>query len=916
MESKEGNTCKDSTEIKHAKELLLMEEEARIRRRNLAKRISYEHCIQQREKGDIIKKLEKDTQEAEKEIAHEIHQLEMYIAGIKAQTEVLDDCLENRKKDLQRSHDNQVDRLKSYMEDLKTELDDVEGQDPEVDDQLGQLQNLEEAEGTKAVQDLEDQLRAVREESRKLCQQSREEQDRMRQEEDMLPKDDELINLEDELKETQHEARRLQELQDDDIDDIVYETNIIHKTMETIEGEDVDAMVDKLQEEVTALENELEEENATLEGLADEAAELGEHFAHKFETKIQLQNRRIEEERADLANRNDQVDRHTKEIEDAIKQLPSEYDKKARLKQEQLQGKVNKLKEIQGDMSDKFEDEIKKLEADQAEQLSKLQERLQILQEKETQMKENYDVMKSQIEKQINELTEEIPNLVDEIQKLDREFVDTMSEKQADLGKTDVINQMLTQSNDNALNHFQNEMENLDNLLEKTKSENASEIARKEEELQVILDKHRQVGTDLEFIDKKVKMATQPLRSETDHLKYKIQCLGTIMRDQNKILANLDGTAAETEHEIHEAMKRAAVAHEEEMDRLEKMIESEERDQEYACDQLKDAINRATERHEEMLNNHKEQRDVLIQKLTERQKDLDTKFDLDKQVNNLGLKIQELDNRLENALARHQVNVKQTQYEHTTHMETLQRKRGAQMFRIDQQQKLDSKVDEMQEMLSSVNRGLEAINAEALVVEQEEEEELKDELDKINRDNESLARKIMHLNSKKDELLLPVEVPTEERTTISTERGPSQSRSRRLSNSGYNKELQQLQKKHAKLQKELPLLRQRLKKLQEEVNRAGELADQTASRHVECPSGSKKETEGLKLHTSQPQALSSLGRLASKINSKEQTSAYGEDSCHQDCKLIKCVTSRKEEEKTSKKSSTNKNKDISDKPRV
>ncbi len=895
-----------SNEIQHAKELLIMEEEARIRRRNLSKRINYEHCIQQKERYDLIKKIEHETSETERKQTHEIHKEELVISGIQARTEVLQECLANRKKDLTRCHDKEVERLNEYMGRLTEKLEEIKALEPETIKELEDLRNPQETESSKVVKELEEQLRAVRSNSRDLCRQMKDEKQEMQKEQENLLKDEDIIQLEDELKDAEQEAKRVREQQEDDIDDVEYEIDQLEKEADRLGEKSVEEVEDRLHGDITALEEELEEEQNTYDGLDNEGAELEDHFVRKFESKLRFQERKIEEDRAELGNKNEQVEKRMQELEEMKNELPGEYDNKGRLKREQLQGKFNQLKEIQNDTKERFANEMKKLQSEQSEQLDRLQDKLAQLEEKKSQVKETFDASKAQMEKQIQELTKEIPRLSDEIDKTDKNFVDSISDKQGDLGKTDIINQMLKQTNDNALNHFNTEIENLDALIENTKAENEAEIARKEEELQEVLNRHRKVGTDLEFIDKRVRAATRELKGETDHLKYKIQCLSAIIRDLNKTLANLDGSAAETEHELQEIMKRAGRSHEEEKERLEKLIEGEEKDQDFACDQLRDAINRATERHEEMLTNHKEQRNLLIDKLVEKKKLLDTKYNLDKEVDDLGTKIQDIDNKLENAIARHDVNVKQAENQHANQMKSLNRKKAAQLFRIDQQEKLDGKVSEMQKMLDSVNHGLEAINEETIAAEKEEEEELQSELGDIKKQNDKISKKIQSVEGKKEDLSTPIQNfkrDVGDKGVLDKEEGkPSISqpigRGRRLSNSSYSKEIRKLQKLHENLQNELGPLRQKLKKLKERKEKAQAKIQRISDDLISLEGGEdipkKKGSPSLKLYNNQPQAMSSLGRLTEKINSKEHNERGG-GGCSKTCpKNCACEKAKKE----------------------
>ncbi len=248
----------NATEIKHAQNLLLMEEEAKIRRRKQAKRVSYEHCLQRKHKEDILKKLEEASRDAEIQVTHKIHQLEMCLAGIKAQIHVIEECLEKRKKDLQLCHDSQVNRFKSYLKGLQEEIGEVKGKELEADDLLEQLQSPRDATRVHTIRDLEDELKARKEESRARCQHIlREAQEQMRHNEESLPRDEDLINLEEELEKAEHESRRTQKQQHDDINEIIYEIDMIQKTTSSLKTKDTQAMEARLKDEVRVLNDEL-----------------------------------------------------------------------------------------------------------------------------------------------------------------------------------------------------------------------------------------------------------------------------------------------------------------------------------------------------------------------------------------------------------------------------------------------------------------------------------------------------------------------------------------------------------------------------------------------------------------------------------------------------------------------------------
>ncbi len=759
----------DSNEAQHARELLVMEEEARIRRRNLMKRINFEHCVQQKERQDLIEKIDQDIRELERRLQNEAYHLELELRSIEARTEVLEENTVNRTAHLQQCHDNQVDRLKEYMGRLETKLDDIASRQPEVEKELKELQSPPKTETEVALKEMEDQLKVVRNRGRDVRRQVFDEEQTLKMDFDGLINEDDIDDIENDLRSTQADARNLRHEEEEELASINYDIHLIKKKIEKVHAEGVDDLEDKLHKDIAGMNTDLEEEEKTLSNLKSESKDMKTHFNNKFAANLTAQNNRITGTRKDLQKRMDIVVGRLKDADEEKKKIPDALDHQVKQKKANLADRMKRLQEREANLETKYKNDLVTLQGNQGEQLDQMKDRLVALGTQEKQMIDRHEKLKDQLEQNIDNKTNSIPDLLNTIDKVDKQFLDVISNKHGDLGKTEMIHKMVKLTNESGVTQICTELDNMDQLVAKSKQDYDNDIARKEEELQEMLNKHRVVRTDFDFIDRKVRIATRDLRNDTNHTKYKMRCLRAIIRDQNTVLANLDGTTARTEHEMEEMIKRAANAHVEEKERLQNLLGDERNSQFLACDQLKEAIEHASGKHDDMVKSHRELRDGLIKKLSEKQKIIDTKFDLEQVINKMGTKIKDLDNKMNAMADKHGVTMADMEKLHAQYKNNLSGRKAVQLFRVEQQKKLNTQVSHMENMLDSVNRGLEAVNHEAVMADTEEAEDLKRRLASLTHQNNMLIFKVRQLGKNKDQLTnLLGQLATQEDTPAAT----------------------------------------------------------------------------------------------------------------------------------------------------
>ncbi len=803
----------DSNEAQHARELLVMEEEARIRRQNLMKRINFEHCVQQKERQALIEKISNDIRNVEKRVQSEIFCVQLDIRNLEARTEIIDDNTVNRTAHLQQCHDNQVDRLKEYMARLETKRADIAFRRPEVIKELNELENPKTTDSEVEIGKLEDQLKRARNQARQVRRFCFDEEENLKMDVRNIVNMDDIENMEEDLRHLQQDARNLRYNEDEELASINYDLLHLKRKIQAVQGEGIEDEEEKLHKDIASMNTDLEDEEQTLANMKTERNDMKVHFTTKMTNKLQAQEKRIKVTRKDLDARMAKAMEMLKKADDEGKKIPGNLDNQIKEKKLQLEERKKIIDNRRNIIEQKFKNDVIALEGNQGDQLNQLKERLVDLNKQEKQMEKRFEKTKDQIEKSIDTVTNGIPDILDAIDKVDKQFLDELSNRHGDLGKTEMINKMVKQTNLSGVNQIGAEVENLDGLLAKRKQDDNRDIARMEDELQEMLNKHRAVQTDFEFIDRKVRIATRDLRNDTNHCKYKMRCLRAIIRDQNTVLANLDGSTARTEHEMEEMIKRSAVAHEEEKVRLEKLLEDEHNSQVLGCNQLEEAIKHASGKHDIMIKNHRELRDGLIQKLSEKQKIIDTKFDLEQEINKMGKKIQDLDSKMSALADKHGITLQEVEKLHAQYKNSLEGKKAVQLFRVEQQKKLNGQVAHMETTLDSVNRGLEAVNHEAVIADTEEAEDLKRRLAGLQHRNNLLTFKLRQLGKHKDQ-----------NTNLITY----------LQSSEHTPSLQliKLQGLHSSLKGELGTLRHELKKARENFQDNSEVSSNSTHGNI------------------------------------------------------------------------------------
>ncbi len=743
----------DSNEAQHARELLVMEEEARIRRQNLMKRINFEHCVQQKERQDLIEKIENDIRNLQKRLQSEIFSFQLDIRTLESRTEIIDDNTVNRTAHLQQCHDNQVDRLQEYMARLETKRADIAFRRPEVMKELNQLENPKISDTEKEISKMEDQLKKARNQARQVRRFVFDEEENLKMDLRNIVSMDNIDNMENDLRNVQRDARNLTYDEDEVLATINYDILHLKRKIQAVKGEGIEDEEEKLHKDMASMKTDLEDEEITLANLKNEKVEMKTNFKTKFVNKITAQEKRIKATREDLKMRMAKAIEMLKKAEVEEKKIPGKLENDIKEKKIQYQERGKIIENRRNNMEHKFKNDMVALEGNQGDQLNQLKDKLADLKNREKMMEDRFENTKEQIEKSIDTVTNGIPDILDAIDKVDKQFLDVLSNRHGDLGKAEMVNKMVKQTNLRGVNQICAEVENLDNLFSKRKLDDGREIARMEDELQAMLNKHRAVQTDFEFIDRKVRIATRDLRNDTNHCKYKMRCLRAIIRDQNTVLANLDGSTARIEHETLDMIKRAAKAHVEEKVRLEKLIEEEQNSQTIGCHQLEESIKHASGKHDIMIKNHNELRDGLIQKLAEKQKVIDTKFDLEQQINILGNRIKDLDGKMNAMTDKHGITMQDIENLHKQKINLLEGKKGIQLFRVEQQKKLNGQVGNMETTLNSLNRGLEAVNHEAVLADTEEVEDLKRRLATLQHRNNLYTYKLRQLGKHKDQVI-------------------------------------------------------------------------------------------------------------------------------------------------------------------
>ncbi len=745
--------CLSDTEDQHAKDLLVMEEEARIRRRNLMKRINYEHCVQQKERQELIKKIDNDIRDIERKKDEEVLCSELELKVIEAHVEVVNGVTANRTDHLRKCHDNQVIRLGMYRARLEGKIQDIKSLIPEVVADLRVLENPEETENQKFLKEMEKKLKQLRNQSRDMHRAYLADQDKLKADLDHLVKSQDLQYYSDQLRNDQAQARNIAAKEEESLHQVNFVIAHYNKKLGQVESEEQQNVEAKLKEaEIAALEKELEGEEKVMQGLKQETKNLRDHFTERYEHKMEAQQQRLKDGKDRLKQKRDDLQLKFDQIAEARKNLPKDFaDAVARLKRklkEDLKLKDQRMKEIEIE----HRENLASLKGNQGDRFSRLRDKLKQLEDKEKVNKKKFEKDREKLEQKIDKVSALIPEVLDAIDNADKDFVNVLSKSQGSLGKAEILNQMATQTNKNSFNQLCGEMDNLNSRLEQAKADTAAEIARKENEVEKLLQEHRQVYTDINTIDKQVRLRTKDLQNEAEHARYKLRCLRAMIRDQNTTYATLDGSTFQEEQDMMNIVRRAQQAHNEERERIESLIEEEEAARALSIEQLKEAVNLAIIRKHDLEALHSENRQVLTERLNEKRRALDVKTDLQRQVDELGAKIKELEEKMHVQMGKHESSTDKLRKVHENHMDGLQRKKAMQMQRVDQQKLVNNKVSQMQDMLDSVNRGLEAINIDAIAADTEETEDLQEKLSILNNQNDALVGRLREMSKLKEDM--------------------------------------------------------------------------------------------------------------------------------------------------------------------
>ncbi len=649
--------CDDAGEAQHARDLLVMEEEARIRRQNLMKRINYEHCIQQKEREELRDKISRDIRRMELNTQNELYRAEFEVSHVETRVDMLEENTPYRTAHIQKCHDNQVGRLMEYRARLEAKIADIHSLIPAVEEELERLENPRPSQNEKLANELDTILKNLTRQSSATLRRNFEEEDQLKEELDSLVNPDAIKDLENDLRKAQQESRSMHYQEEEVLSSLQHDLAMLRRQIDQIESDAMDDLEGKCMQEIAELEKSLETEQNNVKSLKEERVDLKAHFKQKFDHKFKTQSQNAAHFRDSLQMKLNKIVDKLNSTADAVKSNAAVLAAKKAEKSVAHNERLATLESRKARLDAQFKKEMKQFDDEQGKEIAKFKQRLALLTEVEEHTKSRFDQLKDQLEASIELKTDVIPSIMDAIEAEDKKYINEMSNRQGDLGKTEMTNQLFKQANKSGASQVSVELFNLDNQLEAAREGYEGEISKKEEELQDLLNRHRAVGTDYDLVDKKVRLATGTLNNEANQCKYKMRCLRAIIRDQNKVLAGMDGSAFSTERELQEVSLRSVKAHEEEKARLQKMFEDEENSHMLACIQLKEASDHASRKQREFLRNYEDQRSDLLQKLCEKQQVVESKANLSSEIKILGNKIDDLDRKLTILTSKHEAKV-------------------------------------------------------------------------------------------------------------------------------------------------------------------------------------------------------------------------------------------------------------------
>ncbi len=646
--------CKDfspDSEPAHERDLYALEEEIRSKRRSLQSRLFYEHCLQQKKLEAEIAELEKECNKLEDEIYGQIEEMELHNQTFKSRIEMLQQCLEGRKKDLRGAFDAEVARIMETMNSVKQELKALQGEKPGIDKRLAELKGHAAGDDKKpkgdSIESLEKKLSALKDKITRTLRQQNEEVSKLQKdlENQVVMMDDEIINSEDDMADQKEALRNLGMEHASKIDELEYQ---IHRLEEMVAKEKEDfansTTEEKIRKEIADLEDEIKKQPTSFQYIKKESDDLRSRLVISITEKLKSQENDINTDRQDLARSLSDIDSKLKALQKEQAGLPKELEDRKKEILDQFKKRLDKANQRKADKASVHSQRMQEAKENFASSTKDIQQLLTDLLSQLSNTKKSGAEKLTGLRNQIKALENKLPALEEDEKRIDNENIKnigTMSGKIVEwLWRADTL-----RNSDGLRGLYENIEQKLDRLLHNFHEKSQREIESKEKEVEKLVRMAEELEKQLISRDRQHIEEVKPLQDEVSNLTEAAQTIHESNAKIEDAIKN-DKTYEDFVDAANSNKKKSSENFSAEVNRLQKLIDDESFDHENSCEQIKQSIEKAEASQKEHQRSHSEEIAELEKKLEEREKLVSEAREQQRQVVEMYSKIETLETKI------------------------------------------------------------------------------------------------------------------------------------------------------------------------------------------------------------------------------------------------------------------------------
>jgi hypothetical protein len=404
-------------EAEHAKQLIVMEQEARIRHINLSRKIARDHYLVEKNMKETITKMEDRLKDQELDQSQRAQDLELEIIALTTRMRTLPECRTTRIEHFKSTFGNVVNRYNRRIGVVRQTLQEVRAKAPKVSDELNKLMEDRHVvtNSAKAVADLIKRLTRVREDvSGAIMTMLSERVQWSRDQRNGDHHEDKLSGMNEELKKVLDDKKEMMRSDERKLDDLAYVNDQLFKEMAQLTASDIDDEAATLRDEMVRLRSEIHGATGDDAGfilIVEEADEYREHLKPKLEERAAVQARCMDKERATMALKHEEVDRRLAELAEEEEALPWRLEEMEANSRRRCDEQEDELRARLSSSGRQLRMEVLKAQADEKEKVDKLEGELESLNERMKERQEAHQRVKTELEAQIRKLSDAIPSL-------------------------------------------------------------------------------------------------------------------------------------------------------------------------------------------------------------------------------------------------------------------------------------------------------------------------------------------------------------------------------------------------------------------------------------------------------------------------------------------------------------------------